>query len=405
MQPDNAGKLEKSRQTFLRALFMGKREMTPHEARVRADILGLEWLKPPLVIAAIAPFYTDVPLEEKDELILNYEAFIAQQLERAGYRGICLTDSCERFIVMLSLHEGYTRPDDLDEYFISVHEQLYQRFGKEQFIGIGSVVDELNKVDTSFTDAIEMLAYKFQYSSRGVINISNLMRFEHARYVNNHIAVERVIGCFQDGDLGKMSLRLDELIEQVRYRPGVSKTSIRRTMIELLINVLNISSNAGVDVDECLEGRDPYRWILDQGRTEIITEWFMQVCSRLLVKINATKQSQEQHTIHMACEYVAQNLHSNALSLQTVSAHVGLSAPYFSQLFKREMGDGLNAYITQRRVECARELLVTTNLKNEEIALQTGFSSVSYFSTVFRNKMGQSPAEYRKKMTEAAGNA
>lgn len=390
-------RLEKSRQNFLRALYMGKYEMTDHEVQVRSRQLELEWLKPPLVVAVIAPSYTDLSLEEKDSRILDYEEQIHHQLRQNGYYGVCLTDSSERFVVMLSLHEGYSRPGDLDAYFIALHQQLHRSFGQELFIGIGGVADALNKVDISYTDAVEMLAYKYQYSSRGVINIATRMRFEHTRYVSNHVAVERVIGCFHDGDLGKMSVLLDALIEQVRYRPGVSKTSIRRTMIELLIHVLNIASNAGVDVDEVLEGRDPYRWILDQGRTEIITEWFMQVCSRLLVKIHETKQGQVQDTIQMACGFIEERLSSNELSLQTVSDHVGLSAPYFSQLFKREVGEGLNAYITQRRVERAKDLLTATELRTEEIAAQTGFSSASYFSAVFKNKTGQSPGEYRRK--------
>lgn len=171
--------MAQQRQTFLHTLYAGKRELSLHEAQQRAEHLGLEWLRPPLVVAAIAPYYTDVPAQEKDDLLLRYHAFILEQLDAAGYLGCCLIDSGERFVVILSLHEEYKHPHELDEFFISVHDSLHQHFGHELFIGIGSVVDALNKVDTSYMDAAEMLAYKFQYASRGVINITNITRFEH----------------------------------------------------------------------------------------------------------------------------------------------------------------------------------------------------------------------------------
>jgi two-component system response regulator YesN len=83
--------------------------------------------------------------------------------------------------------------------------------------------------------------------------------------------------------------------------------------------------------------------------------------------------------------------------LQTVSDAMGLTAPYFSQLFSRETGQGVNAYITGLRMEFAGRLLSSSDLKVDDIAAQTGFSSASYFNLVFKKTFGMTPTQYRKK--------
>lgn len=389
-------RFEISRRTFLQILLDGKREMSAEEAELRAKRLGMLELQPPFVVVAVAPNYGAVPIEQRDDILHEYENYVCRLLDNYGYHGACLTDSYSRVLALLSLARLGEDSNELDEVFADVHRTLYMHFHCDLFIGIGGIVKALNQVGTSTADSIEMLAYKYQYASRGVINISNIKRFSSARYVGNTVAIDRVIGRFQDGDLGQMAVRLDELIDEIRHKPGVSDSSIRRTMAELIIKVLSIASNYGVDVDEILEHKDPYKWALSQTRTEVLVEGFMEMCSKMLVEMNENRKKNENLTLKQVVDYIDENLHRNDLSLLQVSAYAGLSSSYFSQMFKREMGQGMSAYITQSRIRRAKELLLSTDLKMEDIALQSGFSSVNYFSTVFKSSTGQSPAEFRR---------
>lgn len=386
------------KRNFLQIIIEGKYELSCEEAEARVEWLGLHVLQPPLVAVVISPEYTSVEIMAKDQLLFDVERYVCKLLDEFGYDGASITDSCCRVVSVISIRNKKTNATELDEVFATIRDNILRRFSLDSFIGIGSVVDQINKINTSYVDAQEMLAYRFQYSSRGVINISNILRFSHARFVDNNYLVDKVIGSFQNGDLGKIAISLDELINQVRYRPGVSKTSIRRVMIELIIKVLNIASNADVDVDQVLDGKDPYRWILEQDHTEILREWFLEICSKLLERIQANKQGGTNVLVQQACRYVSDNLHRNDLSLIQVSEYVGLSSAYFSQLFKQEVGEGLSAYITRNRVERSKDMLISSSLKVEDIAFQNGFSSSNYFSTVFKNITGYTPVEYRKIM-------
>lgn len=84
------------------------------------------------------------------------------------------------------------------------------------------------------------------------------------------------------------------------------------------------------------------------------------------------------------------------ITLDRISQMVELSRTYVCGLFKKEMGINITSYITNYRIEKARELLRDTNMKSYEIAEKVGFIDESYFSRTFKKVTGQSPNAYRK---------
>jgi AraC-like DNA-binding protein len=73
---------------------------------------------------------------------------------------------------------------------------------------------------------------------------------------------------------------------------------------------------------------------------------------------------------------------------------------YLSHAFKREYGVSPINYMITRRIEESKYLLAETDLSMSQIAQLLGFSSLSYFSQVFRKTQGISPMEYRHNARE-----
>jgi len=69
---------------------------------------------------------------------------------------------------------------------------------------------------------------------------------------------------------------------------------------------------------------------------------------------------------------------------------------YAMGLFKRGVGTTLVDYITKHRVSHAQRLLATTDIKIVEVALSSGFASMSRFNAAFRKECGCPPREYRR---------
>lgn len=382
---------------FIRSIIDGRREISEEEAVTRAQKLGIHEIVFPCAVVSVAPYYTSVPPEKKDELIQECSNYICRFLEKAEYLYLCHTNSYDNILIIIPTEANELTAQDLDKTFIRLHQKFCRHFQLEAFIGIGSEVSKYTDITKSASEASEMLAYKFQFADRGVINVANISRFKHLSLNGGDIMFERVIGRFQDGDLGMMAVRLNELVESTRKRPGISNTAIRRTFIELAVQILHIAANADVDVDAVLGGLEVYNWVIQQNHTEVLTEWLLDLSAKLLSQMERKQDMSEKEIIRQACEYISVHIDDPDLSLQMISESVKLSASYFSQLFKEEKGTGVNNYITDSRIELSKQLLLSTNCTCEIIALQTGFATATYFGRVFKKKTGVTPIEYRRR--------
>lgn len=85
------------------------------------------------------------------------------------------------------------------------------------------------------------------------------------------------------------------------------------------------------------------------------------------------------------------------LTLDSISSAAGFSRYHFSRLFKQYTGFTFCAYISHRRIKAAEKLLEQSNLSVTEIAMRSGFPSISTFNRVFRQQKNCSPTEYREK--------
>jgi len=99
--------------------------------------------------------------------------------------------------------------------------------------------------------------------------------------------------------------------------------------------------------------------------------------------------------------FVRDHCHED-LSLETIARQVGLSPHYVSKIFKERTGVNYIDYLTECRVEKAKELMRDPSLSLKEIAIDVGYRDPNYFSKVFRKVCGLSPSEYRDRI---AGNA
>jgi AraC-like DNA-binding protein len=95
----------------------------------------------------------------------------------------------------------------------------------------------------------------------------------------------------------------------------------------------------------------------------------------------------------MAC-LVAQR-YTEPLTVAEISKAVGLHPNYAMNLFKKTFGTTLIDYLTRHRVSHAQRMLATTDTKVVDIALSSGFNSISRFNEAFRRACGCTPREYR----------
>lgn len=91
---------------------------------------------------------------------------------------------------------------------------------------------------------------------------------------------------------------------------------------------------------------------------------------------------------------------SSELSLAVMSEKFHVSEKYFSRYFSIESGQTFTEYLNRCRIEKACRLLRETDMSVLDIALESGYESISYFIRVFRSQEGCTPLKYRKNVVE-----
>jgi AraC-like DNA-binding protein len=88
--------------------------------------------------------------------------------------------------------------------------------------------------------------------------------------------------------------------------------------------------------------------------------------------------------------------YAEPLDLEALARAAHVSPRHFSRSFRRTFGETPYQYLLTRRLERARHLLRTTDLRVAEVCLAVGFTSVGSFTSTFRRRVGVSPTAYRR---------
>ena len=114
-------------------------------------------------------------------------------------------------------------------------------------------------------------------------------------------------------------------------------------------------------------------------------------------KVCESKQTQGiSKPIRECCDYIKAH-YTEALTLERISKEIGYTKYYLTKKFQIEMGMRMSDYIKDIRLEYAKIWLLTTNRTIQDISDQLQFGARSYFSRVFKEKNGVTPAEFRER--------
>jgi len=134
----------------------------------------------------------------------------------------------------------------------------------------------------------------------------------------------------------------------------------------------------------------------DKERADIIS----RVVDNKLIDATITNESVRE-PIQKALLYIDKHL-KEELTQRDVADHVYLNPSYFSVLFKEEIRLTFSEYITRRRIQHAKNLLISTKLSITDIAEESGYKTAKYFIKIFKELEGKTPSAYRKTNNERA---
>lgn len=102
----------------------------------------------------------------------------------------------------------------------------------------------------------------------------------------------------------------------------------------------------------------------------------------------------QESNINAALKYISMH-YKEELSIETISNKIGFSKYYFCKIFRKQMGVTIHQYVTEFRINKAKELLAYSKLSVSSIASKVGFKTSLTFMRAFKKSVQMTPSEYR----------
>ena len=115
------------------------------------------------------------------------------------------------------------------------------------------------------------------------------------------------------------------------------------------------------------------------------------VCQSLSQRKNSLYKSRQIEIL----QYINSNFTDQSMCREKVADHFGISIHTLSRLFKDKVGIGFSEYLSMKRIENGRQLLITTDKSISEIAAESGFNQADYFSKLFKATYNETPSGFR----------
>ncbi len=198
------------------------------------------------------------------------------------------------------------------------------------------------------------------------------------------------------GDHSEATMYAESFVQWMKSYDGGNLMAIRLKILEFVLRAESIAyENGGMTYR--FGSRDSYLPdVMSMESIEELKGWFLDKLMTACRNIGSKRQERSTDIIKTVKDYIADN-YSKDITLDEVSRIANISPYYFSKLFKEATGENFIEYLTNIRMEKAKELLEKAELTMKEICAMCGYSDPNYFSRTFKKNVGLTPTEYREK--------
>lgn len=292
------------------------------------------------------------------------------------------------FAMIVCGTNSLTDPKELfDRVFTSVHNY----YNVTIKCGIGVRVSSPKSICDSFQFARS--AFRRCSDDFPVVSVSEKGNVQSHDSFNISLVKKDLIRAFEDYDPALLSDTVSRLCSLLNEHQEHYVQAL-----DLASNLLYLSLSILPDGEDVLNAHfsdtpDSYLSLYRMNSVSQIIDWLDRYRECMHSLFEERRRDYKNHIVSDVKKYINAHTHDK-LSLNEVAATFGISPSYLSQLFSRYNDCGFNEYINICKIEEAKRLLKSENLKVYEVADMLNFGSEFYFSKVFKKIQGVTPSEF-----------
>lgn len=264
------------------------------------------------------------------------------------------------------------------------------------YIGIGNIYERLSDIPKSYIESQKAKSISLVLSHERIVGTSDLeFNFEKDDNIKKIelVDIESIIR-YNEKD------KVDKLVDKIaNYFVEFKNSSFVLSYylyLDIAFKCFKILREYGGEIKILNKMISPLYALQNMSEAQFKSVVKDLIHTTMKIKLSSFSKKYD-CIIKKAKEFIEENYVDPSLSLSTVAEKVNMSMSHFSFIFKQETGETFIEYLTNLRINKAKELLLNSDLKNVEIATKVGYNEPHYFSYIFKRKTGMSPQEFRTK--------
>lgn len=278
------------------------------------------------------------------------------------------------------------------------------------FGGIGQPVARLRELEESFREAERALAARFTMELNRIISVEDIRMAQNVDTLDDieitsfgeiektRTMLEKFLNNGAEDEIDEfVDVYINELPEENLKSVLMRQYIIMDAYIVMMSFCEKIEGIEGEMQAQSEELKNSMKTI---QTLEEIKNYIRMLLKKIIGVRDTISGRRYSDIIEIAKDQIRKTYMSDEISLNTIAAEVGMSPSYFSSIFSKEMGKTFVEYLTEIRMDRAKELLMCSLMKTSEIGYEVGYKDPHYFSYIFKKTQNCTPKEFRARGKE-----
>jgi len=216
----------------------------------------------------------------------------------------------------------------------------------------------------------------------------NIQELDYKQFEKSRIQEFLKCGCREE-----VPYFIDEMFEKLDHSAVKSRIFRQYIVMDAYFCVAEFVESIGLSREE-VEPLDVASDALSS--IEVSKEYIIRIIQKAIDERDQVSGNKYKDLMDDVKAYIEEHYVEDDLTLNQLAAHVNFSPNHFSTIFSQQTGQPFIKYLTDFRMNKAKELLRCTGKKSSEIGLEVGYKDPHYFSALFRKTQGMTPTQYRE---------
>lgn len=324
----------------------------------------------------------------------------------------CVENTC--FEVVNKIHYGYVIPIDSYQFLMIVTakdtkssaliklrvtemiERMIQvnaqYFNVDLKIGCSNFQHPIEELFTAYTEARKGLVYNKKENSYIFFDeVENILKTQKSFDIT--LFSKEIMSCYEKGDAEGVHSIFQNMTDL--FRESEPRVEQMQDCCNKLLYFVLTSMEGGEKIVSITTKSEESGFHYINGLQNVVDfmDWMTALSKSICAELSLENKNYSNRLVLETKGYIKDHI-EDKLQLSEVASYLDLNASYLSLIFKKYAGVGFNDYVSKKKMDYAKDLLCSKNVKIYEVAEKLGYENAYYFSKVFKKYNAITPKEY-----------